>query len=107
MRAKGELIKATVVGPKPTGTGFARSNIAATPIQYAQFSALVTHGGGPGSSYIPYLESGTRYMDARHMKGRAKVIGKGQGMFTYVKGWLKEQVDRAANHIAKDIERKF
>lgn len=100
MSAKGELIKATVVAE-----GTARSNIAAAPIQYAQFSALVTHGSGPGSSYIPFLEAGTSKMEARHVEGGKKILGV--GMFSYVKKWLAGKVNEAANHIAKDIERKF
>lgn len=100
MSAKSELIKATVVAE-----GTARSNIAAAPIQYAQFQAVVTHGSGPGSSYIPFLESGTGKMEARHMEGGKKVLGV--GMFSYVKKWLAGKVNEAANHIAKDIEGKF
>lgn len=104
--AKGKLIKATVVGLKPKGTGFARANIERTPIQYAQFQAIVTHDSGPGSSYIPFLETGTSKMEARHMEGRTtKVLG--EGMFSYVKRWLAGKVADAAKHIAKDIEGKF
>ncbi len=102
MSAKGELTKATVVAE-----GTARSNIAATPIQYASFQAIVTHGSGPGSSYIPYLETGTSKMDARHMEGGSKKIGEGEGMFSYVKKWLAGKMGEAARSIAKDIEDKF
>ncbi len=102
VQAKAQLIKATVVAE-----GTARSNIAAAPIQYAQFTALVTHGTGPGSHYIPYLETGTSRMKARHMEGATKVIGKGKGMFTYVRTWLKGKVDGAAKQMAKDIEGKL
>jgi len=100
LSAKGELIKATVVAE-----GTARSNIAAAPIQYAQFQAIVTHGSGPGQSYIPYLESGTSKMEARHMEGSSKILGL--GMFSYVKRWLAGKVEDAAKSIAKDIEDKF
>jgi len=102
MSAKGELIKATVVAE-----GTARSNIAAAPIQYASFQAIVTHGAGPGSSYIPFLETGTSKMEARHMEGGRKVIGEGEGMFSYVRKWLAGKMSEAAKHIAKDIEHKF
>ena len=102
MSAKAELIKSTVVAE-----GTARSNIAAAPIQYAQFSALITHGSGPGSKYIPFLETGTSKMGARHMEGGKKIICEGEGMFTYVKKWLSGKLKDAANHIAKDIEGKF
>ena len=100
MSAKGELIKATVVAE-----GTARSNIASAPIQYAAFSAIVTHSSGPGSSYIPYLETGTSKMEARHMEGSSKVLGV--GMFSYVRKWLGGKVAEAATHIAKGIEDKF
>ncbi len=99
LQAKAQLIKATVVAE-----GTARSNIAAAPIQYAKFTALVTHGPGPGSSYIPYLQRGTSRMDARHMKGSVKVTGKDKGMFTFVKKWLDGKVNGAAKSMAKDIE---
>jgi len=92
-----ELVKATV---RKTGT--AKSNIAAAPIQYAQFSAIVTYSSGPGSSYIPYLETGTSKMAARHEESKQKVLGV--GMFSYVKKWLAGKVDDAAKDIAKDIE---
>jgi len=101
-QAKGELVKSTVVA-----TGTARSNIAAAPIQYAAFSAIITHSSGPGQSYIPYLETGTSKMGARHMEGGRKVIGEGQGMFSYVKRWLAGKMGEATRHIAKDIEDKF
>ena len=107
LQAKAQLIKATVVGPKPTGTGHARSNIAAAPIQYAAFTALVTHSSGPGVKYIPYLETGTSKMDARHMEGATKVIGKDKGMFTYVRTWLKGKVGDASKQMAKDIEKEL
>lgn len=100
LSAKGELVKATVVAE-----GMARSNIAAAPIQYAPFQAIVTHSAGPGQSYIPYLETGTSKMEARHMKGGSKVLGV--GMFSYVRRWLAGKMSDAARHIAKDIENKF
>lgn len=102
MSAKRELIKATVVAENT-----ARSNIAAAPIQYASFQAIVTHGSGPGQSYIPFLETGTSKMEARHMKGGLKVKGEGEGMFTYVKKWLVGKMGEATRQIAKDIEDKF
>ena len=102
LQAKAQLIKSTVVAE-----GTARSNIVAAPIQYAAFTAVVTHGTGPGSSYIPFLESGTSRMEARHMEGATKVIGKGKGMFTYVKEWLDKKVNDAAKSMAKDIEDKL
>ena len=102
LQAKAQLIKSTVVAE-----GTARSNIAAAPIKYAQFTALVTHSTGPGSSYIPYLETGTSRMDGRHMEGATKVTGKGKGMFTFVKQWLAGKVDGAAKSMAKDIEDKL
>ena len=102
MSAKAELIKATVVSE-----GTARSNIAATPIQYAPFQAIVTHSAGPGSSYIPFLETGTSKMGARHMEGGTKIIGEGKGMFSYVRKWLAGKMSEVARHIAKDIEDKF
>lgn len=98
--AKGELVKATVVDE-----GIARSNIASAPIQYAPFRAIVTHSSGPGSSYIPFIESGTSKMEARHMEGGTKILG--EGMFSYVRKWLAGKVAEASRHIAKDIEDKF
>lgn len=98
--AKAQLIKSTVVAE-----GTARSNIAAAPIQYAEFTALVTHSSGPGSSYIPFLETGTSKMEARHREGSKKILGV--GMFTYVKKWLAGKVEDAAKSIAKDIEGKL
>jgi len=100
MSAKGELVKATVVD-----TGAARSNIASTPIQYASFQAIVTHSAGPGSGYIPFLETGTVKMEARHMEGGSKVLGV--GMFSYVRKWIAGKMSEATRHIAKDIEDKF
>jgi len=102
LQAKTKLIKATVADE-----GIARANIADAPIQYAPFRAIVTYSAGPGQRYIPFLEMGTSKMGARHMEGSTKVIGKGQGMFSYVKKWLAGKVTEAANHIAKDIEGKF
>ena len=104
MSAKAELIKATVVAE-----GTARSNIAAAPIQYAAFSALITHSSGPGQSYIPYLESGSQhgptFVPSRHMEGKVKVLGV--GMFSYVRKWLVGKMSEATRHIAKDIEDQF
>jgi len=101
---KRELIKATVVD-----TGTARANIASAPIQYGAFKTIVTYGSGPGQSYIPFLESGTPggQMQARHMEGGSKIIGEGQGMFTFVRRWLEGQLDKAAELIGKDVEGKF
>lgn len=102
MSAKAELIKATVVDE-----GIAAGNIASTPIQYAPFQAIVTHGTGPGHSYIPYLETGTVKMGARHREGSRKIIGEGEGMFSYVKKWLAGKMSEATEHIAGDIEKRF
>jgi hypothetical protein len=68
---------------------------------------VVTHGTGPGSSYIPYLETGTRKMKARYMEGTTKITNKGYGMFTYVRGWLAGKVGDATKSMARDIEDKL
>ena len=55
--------------------------------------------------YAPFVEYGTRYMEARHMEGASKVLG--EGMFHYVTANFKRTADGIAQKVATIIEGRW
>lgn len=85
-----DVKKATVVD-----TGRARASIVSDvkPMQ-GEVSTNV--------KYFPFIEEGTRYMEARHMEGSTKVLG--EGAFHYVARKFKSTATQIARKVATSIE---
>lgn len=86
--------QATVVGK----TGFLKSSVT-----HSFFPDMAKIGSR--MEYASFVEYGTQKMEARHMEGGRKVLGK--GMFTYALELLKSWLGKGEHGIHKDIEAKF
>ena len=60
---------------------------------------------GTNVKYAPFIEFGTRHMEARHMEGSRRTLGK--GMFTYAWGLLLTWLGDDKHNIHKDIDKEF
>ncbi len=81
----------------------------ATVVDTGRLRASITHAYGPNSvligsnvDYAPFIEYGTRKMDARHMEGTIKVLG--EGMFSYAVGTMGEELEDFGVHFVRDFE---
>ena len=91
---EGLIKEATVVGE----TGYLLSG---THTQITSQFAKV----GTNVPYAPFVEYGTERMEARHMEGGTKRLGK--GMFTYGIEQLQKKMGDLLKGIALNIEKKF
>jgi len=89
-----EVKKATVVD-----TGLLRSSIT---------SELIEDGGKVGTNveYATFVEYGSQKMEARHMEGGRKVLGRG-GMFVYGFRQLQEKMGDLLKGIGASIQARW
>ena len=57
--------------------------------------------------YAPFVEYGTRFMEARHVKRGSSVRVLGQGMFAYAMGQLNEKMGQFMKGLKEGIQARF
>lgn len=57
--------------------------------------------------YAPFVEYGTRFMEARHVKRGSSVRVKGQGMFAYALEQLNEKMGQFMKGLKEGIQARF
>lgn len=62
---------------------------------------------GTNVQYAPFVEYGTRKMEARHVVEGSSVRVLGKGMFTYTMELLKEKIKEFTTDIGKSIMARF
>ena len=84
----------------------------ATVVDYGRLKSSITHrfaGSrgyvGTNVQYASFIEYGTRRMEARHMEGGMKRLGR--GMFDYALELLHKWMGKAEGDIARKIEDEF
>lgn len=90
----------TVKVSTPVDTGRLRASITSTLL--GQIGRVATN-----VQYAQFVEYGTRKMEPRHVIEGSSVRIKGEGMFSYTMGLLKEKVKEFIDDMGKAIVARF
>lgn len=101
IKTMGTNLLALIKKATPVDTGRLRSSIGVMASVGNQYTI------GTSVHYAPFVEYGTRFMEARHVEGGGQRRVLGTGPFSYAVELLGDDIREDEDAIANDIEKKF